>query len=158
MAEQTDEIQQHIQSKRAELGHNLEELETKVKSAADWHTYFERYPMAALGLSVGGGMVLAMLAGSRSRRGGARMASTLGAGPEGQPMPAATNYSRRTSGDTRGKVSETMDTLKGALLGLATSKVRDMLSDAMPGFREQYDRAERQRDRIATNGQPPMTM
>ena len=158
MADQTDEIQEHIQSKRAELGHNLEELETKVKSAADWHTYFERYPMAALGLSFGGGMVLAMLAGNRSGRGGARIAATRGAWPEGQPLSGATAYSRRTSGETRDKVAQTVDTLKGALLGLATSKVRDMLSDAMPGFREHYDHAERQRDRASANGQPPMTM
>ena len=51
MAEQTDHLEKHIQSKRNELGQNLEELESKVKSAGDWHTYFERYPMAALGIS-----------------------------------------------------------------------------------------------------------
>jgi len=43
-------------------------------------------------------------------------------------------------------MAETVDTIKGALFGLATAKVQDILSDAIPGFREQYQKTERQKD------------
>ena len=45
VAERPDQIEQHIASTRNELGNNLQELEDKVKQAADWRTYYERNPM-----------------------------------------------------------------------------------------------------------------
>lgn len=144
MAEQTDQLERHIQSKRSELGHNLEELEHKVKSAGDWHTYFERYPMTALGISFGGGILLSMLMGPRSSR-GRRVADTVG-WQDNHSRAAAMDYPTRTVGGARDKMAETVDTIKGALFGLATAKVQDILSDAIPGFREHYQKAERQRD------------
>jgi hypothetical protein len=142
MAEQTDQLEKHIQSKRNELGQNLEELESKVKSAGDWHTYFERYPMTALGISFGGGILLSMLVGSRSNR-GRRVADSVG-WQENQSKAIA--YPARTAGGARDKMAETVDTIKGALFGLATAKVQNILSDAIPGFREQYQKTERQKD------------
>ena len=143
MAEQTDQLEKHIQSKRNELGQNLEELESKVKSAGDWHTYFERYPMTALGISFGGGILLSMLMGSnRSNR--RPMAGDNIGWQENQSRAAA--YPARQAGGARDKMAETVDTIKGALFGLATAKVQDILSDAIPGFREQYQKTERQKD------------
>ena len=143
MAEQTDLLEKHIQSKRNELGQNLEELESKVKSAGDWHTYFERYPMTALGISFGGGILLSMLMGSsRSNRG--RMVADNVGWQENQSRALAS--SPRPVGGARDKMAETVDTIKGALFGLATAKVQDILSDAIPGFREQYQKSERQKD------------
>ena len=95
MAEQTDQLQKHIQSKRNELGQNLEELEHKVKSAGDWHTYFERYLMAACGISFGGGILLAMLTRNRSRR--RRMAPDRLGWPA-HPQQAAASYPARPPG------------------------------------------------------------
>ena len=143
MAEQTDQLEQHIQSKRNELGQNLEELESKVKSAGDWHTYFERYPMTALGISFGGGILLAMLMGGNRSNRGRMVADSIG-WQENQSRPAA--YPARPAGGTRDKMAETVDTIKGALFGLATAKVQNILSDAIPGFREQYQKTERQKD------------
>jgi hypothetical protein len=142
MAEQTDQLEKHIQSKRNELGQNLEELESKVKSAGDWHTYFERYPMTALGISLGGGILLAMLVG-RSRTNRRRMVADNVGWQENQSRALA--YPARPCG-ARDKMAETVDTIKGALFGLATAKVQDILSDAIPGFREQYQKTERQKD------------
>jgi len=158
MADQTDQLQQHIESKRNELGHNIDELEKKVKKAADWHTYFEEYPMTAIGVAFGGGILLAMLVGDRSRR-------SYRPTDEDRAWEASELRrpirDQRVLGETREKFSETIDTVKGALIGLATSKVRDMLSDAMPGFREQYENAERSRDRGPAgrpSDQKPLTM
>jgi len=143
MAEQTDQLEQHIQSKRNELGQNLEELESKVKRAGDWHTYFERYPMTALGISFGGGILLAMLMGGNRSNRGRMVADSIG-WQENQSRPAA--YPARPAGGARDKMAETVDTIKGALFGLATAKVQNILSDAIPGFREQYQKTERQKD------------
>jgi len=143
MAEQTDQLEKHIQSKRNELGQNLEELESKVKSAGDWHTYFERYPMTALGISFGGGILLAMLMGSNRSNRGRMVADSIG-WQENQSKALA--YAARPTGGARDKMAETVDTIKGALFGLATAKVQDILSDAIPGFREQYQKTERQKD------------
>jgi len=143
MAEQTDQLEKHIQLKRNELGQNLEELESKVKSAGDWHTYFERYPMTALGISFGGGILLSMLiGGARSNRG--RMVADSVEWQENQSRTLANTA--RPAGGARDKMAETVDTIKGALFGLATAKVQDILSDAIPGFREQYQKTERQKD------------
>jgi hypothetical protein len=141
--EQTDQLEKHIQSKRNELGQNLEELESKVKSAGDWHTYFERYPMTALGISFGGGILLSMLIGGNRSNRGRMVADSIG-WQENQSRPAA--YPARPASGARDKMAETVDTIKGALFGLATAKVQDILSDAIPGFREQYQKTERQKD------------
>ena len=145
MAEHTDQLEKHIQSKRNELGQNLEELESKVKSAGDWHTYFERYPMAALGISFGGGLLLSMLmGGNRQNRG--RMVSDSVGWQENESRAAAYPARPTAAAGVRNKMTDTVDTIKGALVGLATAKVQDILSDAIPGFREQYQKTERQKD------------
>jgi len=143
MAEQTDQLEKHIQSKRNELGQNLEELESKVRSAGDWHTYFERYPMTALGISFGGGILLSMLIGSNRSNRGRMVADSVGWQENPSRMLANT---AQAAGGARDKMAETVDTIKGALFGLATAKVQDILSDAIPGFREQYQKTERQKD------------
>jgi dienelactone hydrolase len=159
MAEQTDQLEKHIQFKRTELGQNLEELESKVKRASDWHTYFERYPMTALGLSFGGGILLSMMLSNGSSR-SRRIADSVD-WQENQPRAAALDYPRRNAGGARDKVVETVDTIKSALLGLATAKVHDILSDAIPGFREQFQKAERHKDHSSSysvGSSEPLTM
>jgi hypothetical protein len=67
MDQTTDQIEAHIEDTRKDLGANLQELEVKVKSAADWRHQFRRNPMAMLGAAFGGGVLLALLAGKRRR-------------------------------------------------------------------------------------------
>jgi hypothetical protein len=59
MAERTDEIRQHIDAQREQLGENLEHLERHVKKAADWRTWVERKPMFALAVAFAAGLWLA---------------------------------------------------------------------------------------------------
>jgi len=154
MAEQTDHLEKHIQSKRNELGQNLEELESKVKSAGDWHTYFERYPMAALGISFGGGILLSMLMGNNRSNRGSMVSGGMG-WQDNQSRAVAYPAPSSVSG-ARDKMAETVDTIKGALFGLATAKVQDILSDAIPGFREQYQKTERQREHSGYSESKPV--
>lgn len=68
MAENSDQIKQHIEQQRGVLTHNINELEYRMKSALDWRRYFETHTGLALGLAFGGGMLLGLLTGSTSSR------------------------------------------------------------------------------------------
>ena len=62
----TDEIEAHLERKRAELRSKLEELEQRVKSVTDWRRQFRRNPAIFLLLAFGGGFLVASITG-RSR-------------------------------------------------------------------------------------------
>ncbi len=129
MGERPDQIARHIESTRSELGSNLHELEDKVRHEADWKTHFERNPMTLLGLAFGGGVLLAAMIASSSRRAVMARPDYLNGKPSGESLNT--------------QLSENWGTLKGALIGLAGEKVRDALNAALPGFAEHYDKIER---------------
>lgn len=68
MDERTSEIVKELTEQRERLGDNFAELETRVRQAADWRTYYHRNPWALLGMALGGGLLLSSLLPSRSRR------------------------------------------------------------------------------------------
>ncbi len=59
MAERPDEIKQHIGTERERLGENLEHLEHKVRSAADWRAWVRRKPLLAFAAAFAAGLWLA---------------------------------------------------------------------------------------------------
>ena len=63
MDEKPDQILNHIESQRNELGRNLGELETRVRRTTDWRTHFDRNPMLMLGAALGGGLLVGTLVG-----------------------------------------------------------------------------------------------
>lgn len=140
MAERPDQIARHIESARSELGSNLHELENKVRQEADWKTHFERNPMTLIGLAFGGGVLLASMIGGSSRR-------AVIATPEYQNGRPSGGGLRTT------QVSDSWGTLKGALIGLAGAKVRNVLNEVLPGFSEQYDKMERENSASASRTQ-----
>ena len=58
MDEKPDQIMNHIESQREQLGRNLNELETRVKRTTDWRAQFDRNPMLTMGVALGGGLLL----------------------------------------------------------------------------------------------------
>lgn len=60
-------IIKHIQHKREQLGDNIAELETRIRDAADWRTYYVRNPWILMGVSAFGGLLLAALLTPRRR-------------------------------------------------------------------------------------------
>jgi len=143
MDERPGEIVSHIEQQRERLGRNLDELENKVKSTTDWRTHFDKNPMLAMGVALGGGILLsAMLGGSgnshrsRSRYSGwsqnNRSADT-----------SSLSSSRPGSAYQLDKVAETVDNIKGALFGFAAAKVKTLLTDALPGFDQHLNETER---------------
>jgi hypothetical protein len=138
MVETTAQIETHIERTRENLGANLDTLERKIKSVTDWREYFQRSPMTIVGAAFAGGIVLAMTTGKRRARRGRGMAHT-GLAPESSP---------RAMGPHTREVVATLDNMRGALIGMAATKMTDLVAEVLPGFRDEFDR--RQRSRAAT--------
>jgi hypothetical protein len=131
MGQATSQIEAHIEDTRANLGSNLHELEQRVKSVTDWRQHFQTNTMTMLGIAFGGGILLAtMLGGRKSRR--QRGFFSL---PTGSEPRAGTDYQKH-------KALETWDSIKGALIGVAATRFKDFVGEIVPGFHEQFQRAE----------------
>ena len=122
MGSTSDEIEHHIESTREDLRSNLQELEGRVKSVADWRQHYRNKPGVALGIAFGGGLLLAgLLGGSRARSNGYHA-----------PAPPR--------GATRGHVLRAWDNIQSALVGIAASRVADGLARVVAHFGEQFAR------------------
>ena len=66
MGQTTDQITSEIDHSREQLKSNLQELETRVKSAADWRTQFQRHPGRMVAAALVGGVLLSSILGARS--------------------------------------------------------------------------------------------
>jgi hypothetical protein len=156
------EIREQIDQQREQLGQSLQDLELRVKETVDWRAQFEQRPMAGLGMAFGAGFLLAMLMpggddDSDTRREWSGTYAGSYAGPPNEPR-----YDWQTSGSQpshamqqnapskprspeMNEIAETVDNIKGALLGLAATRLRSFLAEAMPGFKDEYEQAARQR-------------
>ena len=141
MVETTAQIETHIERTRDNLGPNLDVLEQRFNSVTDWREYFQRSPMTLVGAAFAGGVVLAMATGNRQLR------RSIGSTPA--TLASATS---RAMGPHTGEVVTMLDNLRGGLIGMAASKVKDLVADVLPGFREEFDR--RQRSGTATRPEP----
>ncbi|HET7810242.1 MAG TPA: hypothetical protein VFL16_06670 [Steroidobacteraceae bacterium] len=69
MGQTTDQIETDIERTSDQLKANLEELEARVKSAADWRAQFHRHPgRMALTALVAGALLARLVGGGSSRR------------------------------------------------------------------------------------------
>jgi len=138
MGETTDQIAAHIEDARENLGSNLDELEHKVRSVADWKHHFQTKPLTMLGMAFGGGIVLAAMVGGRKKRrqdGFSRYASGADPQPGTAYYQAGTEYQKH-------QALETWDNIKGALIGVAAARFKDFVGEVVPGFHEQFQRTE----------------
>ena len=125
MAQRSDEIKQHIDHERQRLGSNIREIENRVKRTTDWHTAFDKNPWMLMGAAAAAGLVLAGVIGSS--RSSEHEASSGNAIVPSKHMQ---------------QISDTIDGVVGALIGLGTSKVKEFVGDAVPGFTEQYEKLQ----------------
>ena len=66
MGQTTDQIASDIDQSREQLKSNLQELETRVKSAADWRSQFQKHPGRMVAAALVGGVLLSSILGTRS--------------------------------------------------------------------------------------------
>ena len=135
MGQRTDQIENQIETKREDLKSNLEELQTRVKTATDWRHYFAKHTGTMIAAAFGGGVLLATMVGGRSNR-----ASLSQAGGSSEPA-------RPWVRGTKHEVLENVDSIKSALVGAAATRFKDILGEVVPGFREHLAKAEADRSR-----------
>ena len=125
MGKTIEQIENQIETTRADLKSNFQELETRVKSATDWRHYFREHPGAMMAVAFGGGLLLSRLTRQR---------------------PGSSSVSRATG--TKHEVLKTFDAMSSALVGAAATKLKRVLADAVPGFADQLaqNQADRSRD------------
>jgi hypothetical protein len=136
MDETLDEIEVEIDRSRERLGSNLKELENKVDAATDWREHFRERPQLFLGAAFVAGLVLA----SAFR-------------PKGSDRPrsaAAVNPVVGSNGAVQAQARELWNNIQGALVGVASARIKEYIGDFVPGFDEHYRRAERR----AATGEP----
>jgi hypothetical protein len=76
MGETTDQIENHIETKREDLHSNLKELENRMKTATDWRQYFQRHTGTMVAAAFGGGVVVSAMLGKKTRSGPLPLASS----------------------------------------------------------------------------------
>jgi hypothetical protein len=139
MGQTTDEIENQIEDRREDLKSNLQELETRVKTATDWRHYFAKHTGTMIAAAFSGGVLLAAMLGGRSSR-----AALSQAGRSSEPA-------RPWTRGTKHEVLENLDSIKSALVGAAATRFKGILGEMVPGFTEHLARAETDRGRESTH-------
>jgi hypothetical protein len=139
MGQTTDQIENQIENKREDLKSNLQELETRVKTATDWRHYFAEHTGTMMAAAFGGGVLLATMLGGRSNRASLRQA--VGSSAPARPWTSGTKH----------EVLENLDSIKSALVGAATTKFKSILGQVVPGFTEHLAKTEADRSRESTH-------
>src|SRR5688500_988464 len=139
MGQTTDQIENQIENKREDLKSNLQELESRVKTATDWRHYFAEHTGTMIAAAFGGGVLLAAIVGGRSNR-----ASLSQAASSSEPA-------RPWTRGTKDEVLENVDSIKSALVGAAVTKFKGSLGEVVPGFTEHLAKAEADRGRESTH-------
>jgi hypothetical protein len=130
MGENSSQIEREIRVERGQLGHNLEDLQSKFQEITDWRTQFQKRPMLMTGVALGGGMLLASVTRGRAK---SRRHHT-------EDRTDGNREHRRGTELQKSKALETFDTIKGALIGVAANTFQDFLGQLIPGFREQFQK------------------
>jgi hypothetical protein len=123
------EIEAHIDRTRERLGSHLMELEQKVEAVTDWREHFRARPGFFVSAAFVGGATLAIALKSRSSGSSAE---------DGE-------ISRLVADDpdsARAQVMDLWNTLKLALIGVASTRVKDYICELVPDFDEHFQRAE----------------
>ena len=128
MDQTANQIEAHIDRTRERLGSNLRELEDKVEAATDWREHFRERPHVFLGAAFIGGVVLASALRSKSA--------------DGPLSGVDVNPAVRGQGSVQAQVRELWNNVQGALVGVATTHIRDYISELVPGFDDHFRRAE----------------
>jgi len=143
MGESTSEIEHDIAAERNELGRNLQLLENKARSLADWRTYYRTHPFAMLGIAVGGGVLLgALTSGIGTNDGESESESEYSAARSltSEPRYRSSGPSALASSAARMRrqFGDTWDRIADALLAVASAKAIEFVGEKVPGFREQF--------------------
>jgi hypothetical protein len=137
MVQTSNQIEQHIHETRNDLSDNFNELEAKVKYTVDWRVQFNARPWTLMAVAFGGGLLLSAL--FPARRSSARVEWNLRNDRDttSAPIRSANGYRQDL-----GEPSATWNALKGAVVGMATAKISEIVEEFVPGFKQELDKAQ----------------
>jgi hypothetical protein len=127
MGEKAERIERYIEQQRSEVRDNMLELKHKVRRSVDWRAQVDERPLAMVGLAFGAGFLVSAFLSARTAR---------------------PDFSRMSSDDYRTSPAPsygTLEILKGAAIGLASAKLKEFVEELLPGFQEEYRKAEASR-------------
>jgi hypothetical protein len=141
MGETTGQIERHIQETRDDLGENFYELQERVKIAMDWRAQFGQRPGTILALAFGGGVLLSALLPTRRSFRGTSDHHPWNAPPTRDAMGPAiqppSSLARKSN-----EPFQTLDALKGAVIGVAATKLTAFIEELLPGFKHEFTKAK----------------
>lgn len=140
MGERSNRIERNIEQTRAALGSNLQELEHKVQDATDWRQQFQKNPMTMIGVAFGGGVLLSTLMGGHHGRSYTRRARQ---GRAVVGYEAGEHETGKAINSQLQRASDTWDTIKGALIGVAAGQVQNFLRETVPGFTDEFRKVQK---------------
>jgi len=130
MGEKAERIERHIEQQRSEVRDNMLELKQKVRRSFDWRAQVDERPLTMVGLAFGGGFLLSAILSATSSR---------------------PDFDRMSSGDYRTSHEPshggTWEILRGAVIGLAATRLKEIVEELIPGFEAEYRKAETRRVR-----------
>lgn len=135
MDQTVEQIEAQIGRSRERLGATLSAIERKVDAATDWRAQVRSRPWLMVGAACVGGALLAATLRPRSA-----------AVPAGLDAAAAERRRSRIR-EAAAEAVGLWDNLTTALIGVASVRVKDYLAERIPGFDEQFARAEQRRAR-----------
>jgi hypothetical protein len=138
MGESTSQIERDIAAERNELGRNLQLLENRARSLADWRTYFRSHPWAILAAAAGGGVLLGALTGGIGDSAASESEYETESTREQRFAASTPSAFSPTAARVRRQLGDTWDHIADALLGVASAKAIEWVSEKVPGFKEQF--------------------
>ena len=140
MVQETGEMKAHIKAEGESLKENLEELQTRVKDTLDWRVWYRNNTALALGSAAAGGLLVSLLF-PKTRS----IESQFMDIDEIKEFEPDRRESRRPKSNSGARFHEAVDNTMSAVLGVATDRFQDLMSRALPGFKEHYSEAQRKR-------------
>jgi len=144
MAQRASEIVRELRSHRERLGEDLDDLQAKVKENADWHTHYRENPHWFLGAAFVGGVIAAALVTTGKKTTTVRYVNA----PE-RVVPSA-SHSPSTVPHIKSELQTVVDEVKGALIAFGVAKLKDTISNLIPGLDRHLDGGSRRSARTET--------
>ena len=150
MGENTNQIEQEIRQRRAELGRNLDELEGRARELADWRTHYGKHHGAFIGAAFGLGAIIGLMAIPRPS-GPRRMKrvavhqdhtnafETQDTSHDPYRPRQAWREGQGTAARAVRQLGDTWSQIADALLRTASDKAVELVGNVVPGFRDHLD-------------------
>jgi len=159
--EDTSAIEREIYEERQELNGNLQELEYQAKALVDWRRYYRNHTGTVLAAVFGGGLLLGYMSARPSSSPYRRSLAAREPWSDGSETRTRPHRERNfnmqrlkdISQNTRAgrQLSDTLSGIFDALIGVASTKAVQLVSQNIPGFRDEFESRQGHRRRTGSD-------